>query len=533
MRKPDRATGAEHVMGTKGGLMSIGNIVARNARLFPDREALVYEGIRTSWSRLNERVNRLADAFLSMGLEKGDKVAMLSENVPAVVEANYALAKIGVVFFPVKTRLFPEDIRHLIGLSDAKVLVFHEELVPLVDRIMADLTKVETFIQVGGETHGYAVDYEEFLQHGKSREPDVEVSADDLYIFLCTGGTTGVSKLAMLTHANAMWAVYATIASMHLTEKDVGLQVLPLFHVIINNCLNSLMAAGAKVVLQHRFDAVEYMRNLQEEKVTVAMVVPPFLFSWIMAVPEAIAYDVTHVRAFATAAATFPKGLKESVRKYMPKADMFYSYGLTEASGGNVTLLPPSRQFDKDGSIGVVHAVLDYRIVDEEGKPVGKGDAGELLLKGPSVVPGYYRREDETKITFRDGWLHTGDVVREDEEGFLYFVDRSKDMIKTGGENVFAKEVEDALLSHPKIQEAAVFGLPDPKWGEKIHGAVVLKPGQHGTEAEFLAYAREKLPGYKRPKVLWILDDLPRNPSGKVLKYKLREIDEGEGGSRR
>jgi len=508
--------------------MSIGNIVSRNAMRFPDREALVYEDVRYTWTQLNERVNRLADAFLSMGLQKGEKVAMLSENVPAMVEANYALAKIGVVFFPVKTRLFPVDVQHLINLSDARVLLFHEEFTPMVDQIVADLTKIKSFIQIGGKTQRYAVDYEEFLSHGRPREPEVDVSSDDPYIFLCTGGTTGVSKLAMLTHANALWAVYTTIGHMNLTEKDVGLQVLPLFHVIINNCLNSLMAAGAKVVLQHRFDAVEYMRNVHEEKVTVALVVPPFLFSWIMAVPEAIAYDITHVRAFATAAATFPKSLKESVREYMPKADIFYSYGLTEASGGTVTVLPPSRQFDKDGSIGVVSTILDYRIVDGEGTPVQKGEAGELLLKGPCVVPGYYRREDETRITFEDGWLHTGDVVREDEDGFLFFVDRRKDMIKTGGENVFAKEVEDALLTHEKIQEVAVFGLPDPKWGEKIHAAVVLKPGENATEGEILSFAREKLPGYKRPKVVSLVKELPRNPSGKVLKYKLRAgLDEG------
>jgi len=508
--------------------MSIGNIVSRNAMRFPDREALVYEDVRYTWTQLNERVNRLADAFLSMGLQKGEKVAMLSENVPAMVEANYALAKIGVVFFPVKTRLFPVDVQHLINLSDARVLLFHEEFTPMVDQIVADLTKIKSFIQIGGKTQRYAVDYEEFLSHGRPREPEVDVSSDDPYIFLCTGGTTGVSKLAMLTHATALWAVYTTIGHMNLTEKDVGLQVLPLFHVIINNCLNSLMAAGAKVVLQHRFDAVEYMRNVHEEKVTVALVVPPFLFSWIMAVPEAIAYDITHVRAFATAAATFPKSLKESVREYMPKADIFYSYGLTEASGGTVTVLPPSRQFDKDGSIGVVSTILDYRIVDGEGTPVQKGEAGELLLKGPCVVPGYYRREDETRITFEDGWLHTGDVVREDEDGFLFFVDRRKDMIKTGGENVFAKEVEDALLTHEKIQEVAVFGLPDPKWGEKIHAAVVLKPGENATEGEILSFAREKLPGYKRPKVVSLVKELPRNPSGKVLKYKLRAgLDEG------
>ncbi len=503
--------------------MSIGNIVSRNAINYPNKEALVYEDLRYTWSQLNERVNRLANSLLSLGLQKGEKVALLSENVPAMVEANYALAKIGVVYFPVKTRLFPADISYLVDLSDAGVLIFHGDYASMVNDIKDKLPKIKTYIQIGGDLQDYAVEYEEFLNRGDSREPEVEVLSEDLYIFLCTGGTTGVSKLAMLTHANALWAVYTTINTLNLSEKDTGIQVLPLFHVIINNCLNSLMAAGAKVVLQHRFDMVEYMKNVHEEKVTVAMVVPPFLFSWIMSVPEAIAYDVTHVRVFATAAATFPQDLKKDVKKYMPKAEMYYTYGLTESSGGNATVLPPSMMFEKDDSIGVVNPVLSYRIVDDQGKEVGIGEPGELLLKGPSVISGYYKRDDETKITFTDGWLHTGDIVSQDGEGFLYFVDRRKDMIKTGGENVFAKEVEDSLLTHPKVQESAVFGLPDPKWGEKIHAAVVLKPGEQATEDELLAYAKEKLPGYKRPKVIYFLDALPRNPSGKVLKYKMKE----------
>jgi acyl-CoA synthetase (AMP-forming)/AMP-acid ligase II len=503
--------------------MSIGNIVSRNAINYPNKEALVFEDLRYTWSQLNERVNRLANSLLSLGLKKGEKVALLSENVPAMVEANYALAKIGVVYFPVKTRLFPADISYLIDLSDAGVLIFHRDFSPIVNDIKDKLPKVKTYIQIGGDLQDYALDYEEFLNRGDSREPTIEVLSDDLYIFLCTGGTTGVSKLAMLTHANALWAVYTTINTLNLSEKDTGLQVLPLFHVIINNCLNSLMAAGAKVVLQHRFDMVEYMKNVHEEKVTVAMVVPPFLFSWIMSVPEAIAYDVTHVRVFATAAATFPNDLKKDVQRYMPNAEMYYTYGLTESSGGNATVLLPSMMFDKDDSIGVINPILSYKLVDDQGKEVGIGEPGELLLKGPSVISGYYKREDETKITFTDGWLHTGDIVSQDGEGFLYFVDRRKDMIKTGGENVFAKEVEDALLTHPKVQESAVFGLPDPKWGEKIHAAVVLKPGEQATEDELLAYAKEKLPGYKRPKVIYFLDTLPRNPSGKVLKYKMKE----------
>ena len=503
--------------------MTIGNIVARNAVRYPDKEALIFEDVRLTWKDLNDRVNRLADAFLSLGLKKGDKVAMLSENVPAMVETNYALAKIGVVYFPVKTRLLPPDIAHLIDLSDAKALLFHPDFAEMVTGFKGDLKKVDTYIQIGGKTAKFAKDYEKFLKKGKPKEPEADVSPDDLYIFLCTGGTTGVSKLAMLTHANSLWAVYTTIEALKITTDDIGLQVLPLFHVIIDNCLNSLMAAGATVVLQHRFDPVEYMKNLSEEKVTVAMVVPPFLFNWIMGVPEAIAYDVTHVKTFVTAAATFPNDLKKEVQKYMPNASLYYSYGLTESSGGNATVLPPSHMFDKEGSIGAVNTVLDYRIVDDTGKDVKQGEPGELLLRGPSVITGYYKRDDETKETFRDGWLYTGDIVREDTDRFLYFVDRRKDMIKTGGENVFAKEVEDALISHAKVQEAAVFGLPDDTWGEKIHAAVVLHPGQEATEDELMAYAKEKLPGYKRPKVIYFLDMLPRNPSGKVLKYKMKD----------
>jgi acyl-CoA synthetase (AMP-forming)/AMP-acid ligase II len=503
--------------------MTIGNIISRNAMMMPKKEAFVFEDIRYTWTQLNDRVNKLANSFLSLGLKKGDKVALLSENIPAMVEVNYALAKIGVVYFPVKTRLFAENIGQLIDLSDAKVLIVHEEFIGMVDEIRDKLPKVKTYLQVGGQLKDYAEDYEKFLKKGDPKEPDVEVLPDDYYIFLCTGGTTGTSKLAMLTHMNALMAAYTTINTLNLTENDVGIQVLPLFHVIINNCLNSLMAAGAKVVLQHRFDPVVYMKNLHDEKVNIAMVVPPFLFNWIMGVPEAIAYDVSHVRIFATAAATFPEDLKKEVKKYMPKAEMYYTYGLTEASGGNVTVLEPNMIFEKEGSIGIVNTALNYKIVDTKGNEVGVGDPGELLVKGPSVIGGYYKRDDETKETFIDGWLHTGDIVSKDKDGFLYFVDRRKDMIKTGGENVFAKEVEDAILTHPKVQEVAVFGLPDEKWGEKIHAAVVLHPEKDATEDELLAYAKEKLPGYKRPKVIYFLDALPRNPSGKVLKYQMKD----------
>ena len=508
--------------------MSIGNIISRNAAQYPDKEAMVFLENRYTWAQLNERVNRLANAFLSLGLVKGDKVALWSENVPAMVEANYALAKIGVVYFPVLSRLLPQDIGHLVDLSDAKVMVFNGTVAEAVSGLRPGLPKVETYIQIGGDTVDFALDFEEFLSRGESREPGIEVNPDDNYIFLCTGGTTGISKIAVLTHANAMWAVYTTINTMNLTEKDVGIQVLPLFHVIINNCLNSLMAAGAKVILQPGFDPVKYMKDMHEEKVTVAMVVPPFLFNWIQAFPEAMAFDQSHVRAFATAAATFPTDLKHEVKTHFPNAEFYYTYGLTESSGGNATVLDPAMMFKKDGAIGVVNPVLNYRIVNPEGREAQVGEAGELLLKGPSVISGYYKRDDETAKTFVDGWLHTGDVVKSDEDGFLYFVDRLKEMIKTGGENVFAKEVEDALLTHPQVQEVGVFGLPDETWGEKIHAAVVLKPGETASEGDLIAYAKEKLPGFKCPKVVFLMDALPRNPSGKVLKYKLKEsFDQG------
>ena len=503
--------------------MSIGNIVARNAFQYPDREALVFGSDRFTWRELNARVNRLADAFLSLGFKKGDKVALLSENTPACVEANYALAKIGVAYFPVLSRLMPGDIQYLLDLSDAKALIFHDSFGQMVDEIKSGLPQVAHFIQIGGQTRDYAVAYEDFLSQGRDREPEVQVNPDDDYIFLCTGGTTGVSKIAMVTHENALWAVYTTINAMNLTEKDTGIQVLPLFHVIINNCLNSLMAAGARVILEPGFDPVRYMKNIHEEKVTVAMVVPPFLFSWIAAFPEAMAYDMGHVRAFATAAATFPTDLKDQVRSHFKNADIYYTYGLTESSGGNATVLDPARVFEKEGSIGVVNPVLSFRIVDEFGHDAPLGAPGELLLKGPSVIKGYYKREDETRLTFVDGWLHTGDVVSRDEEGFIYFVDRKKEMIKTGGENVFAKEVEDALLNHPQVQEVGVFGLPDEKWGEKIHAAVVLKPNEELSVQELMAFAKEHLPGFKCPKEIYFIPVLPRNPSGKVLKYKLKE----------
>ena len=503
--------------------MTIGKILSRNAIQYAHREALVFEDQRYTWKQLNERVNRLANALVSLGLEKGDKVALISENNPACVETNYALAKIGVAYFPVLSRLLPKDIASLVDLSDAKALIFHEGFASMVDEIRFRLPRVKTFLQVGGDTKDYALDYDGFLSTGKSDEPEVCVNPDDPYIFLCTGGTTGISKIAVLSHANALWAVYTTINAMNITERDTGIQVLPLFHVIINNGLNSFMAAGARVVLEPRFDAARFMERIYKEKVTVVQVVPPFLFSWIAAIPEAMAWDMSHVRVFCTAAASFPEDLRHAVRNHFKNADIYYTYGLTETSGGNATVLDPMLTFEKKDSIGIVNPVLEYRVVDEKNRDVGPGNPGELIFKGPSVISGYYRREEETRKTFVEGWLHTGDVVSRDDQGFLYFEGRSKDMIKTGGENVFAKEVEDALLEHPDIQEVAVIGVPDEKWGEKIHAAVVAKPGKGLNEETVLTFAKEKLPGFKCPKAVMLVPVLPRNPSGKVLKYKLTE----------
>lgn len=503
--------------------MNIGNIPRRNAIQSPDKTALIFEDQRWTWREFNTRVNKLSNALAGLGLKKGDKVSILTENVPAIVEANYACAKQGIIFFPVMSRLAPPDIRYLVDLSDASVLIYHPAFAAAVEGMKPELPNVKDYIQIGGEVPAGVTAYEDFLQSGSEAEPKVEVLPDDIYCFLCTGGTTGVSKLAMGSHLNALSAIYSTINALSITPEDVGIQVLPLFHVIQNNCLHPLLAAGATVVLQGGFDPVAYMKAIEEEKVTLVIVVPPFLFGWIMSVPEAMACDATSVRAFATAAATFPEELKQVVLQKMPNARLFYTYGLTESSGGNATVLNHDNNFRKPGSIGVVNPLMAYRIVRDTGEEAVVGEIGELLLKGPAIIKGYYKREDETEKTFTGGWLHTGDIVKEDEDGFLYFVDRLKDMIKTGGENVFAKEVEDALLLHPKVAEAAVFGLPDPQWGEKIHAALVLQPGESATEEEIMEFCRENLPGFKRPKVVFFVDVLPRNPSGKVLKHVLRE----------
>ncbi len=501
----------------------IGNIPRRNAIQYPDKTALVFEDQRWTWKELNARINKLSSALAGAGLKKGDKVAVLTENVPAIVEANYACAKQGIIYFPVMSRLAPGDIRDLIDHSDASALIYHPDFKAVVEGMGPKLPKVKEYIQIGGEVRAGVTDYEDFLQSGGEAEPVVEVLPDDPYCFLCTGGTTGVSKLAAGSHMNALCAIYTTINALSIRPEDVGIQVLPLFHVIQNNCLHPLMAAGATVILQQRFDPVTYMKAIEEEKVTLVIVVPPFLFGWIMSVPEAMAFDASSVRAFATAAATFPDELKQAVLRKMPNARLFYTYGLTESSGGNATVLNHENNFRKPDSIGVVNPLMDYRIVNDAGQDAAAGEIGELLLKGPAIIKGYYRREDETDKAFSEGWLHTGDIVKQDEEGFLYFVDRLKDMIKTGGENVFAKEVEDALLLHPKVAEAAVFGLPDPKWGEKSHAAVVLQPGQEATVEELMEFCRENLPGFKRPKVIVFVETLPRNPSGKVMKHLLRE----------
>lgn len=443
-------------------------------------------------------------------------MVLITENCIEMIEVIYATAKLGAISYPINTRLSVDTIKQLVAFSAAKMIIFHENLLPVVQQIKQDLQLY--WIVIGNKSGQYKT-YGEFISNASIQEPQADVSEDDTFVLFGTGGTTGLPKLVALTHKASITNAMNMICDYGFAPTDVGLQALPLYHVVFNTLLLPFMFVGATVVLTDIFDPDEILRKVEEEKITIFSIVPPMLLNrFEQFVPK---YDLSSVKYFITAAASFPAELKKKAQVFFKNAVLGYSYGLTEMGGGNVTILGPDCQFTKDGSIGVVTKNLEWRVVSEKGLDVNSGEIGELILRGPTIMMGYYKNGKETSETVQEDWLYTGDLVRQDEEGYIYLIDRRKNMIKSGGENVYAKLVEDYLINFDKVADAAVVGLPDADWGEKVVAVIVPEKGSDLTEEELMKYCKAGLARFEVPKIIEFVVELPRNPSGKVLKHVL------------
>jgi fatty-acyl-CoA synthase len=515
----------EEALGRK---LLLGELIARNARKFPDREAVIYGDTRLTYREFNARINRLAHALMDMGIKKGEKVAILLFNCNQYLEAYLALGKIGAIAVPLNFRLHTEELTYIINDADAVAFILGEAFVDTFRGIQKDFPKVRQYISLTEKPVEGMLHFETLLQKYPDDEPLVLVEEDDPAFIMYTAGTTGRPKGSVLTHKNQvmMW----TLASLEVSrEPDIGdmslwraCAVPPMFHIASFGICLAYLLYGATVVLPTEvFNPMEVMQLLEREKCDAALLIPA-MANFMLQMPNLDQYDTSSLKAWFSGASILPSDLRRRIAKAFPHVRIFDCFGQTETSG-IVSILRASDAERKLASVGRGLGLVEIRVVDDQDRDVPLGEVGEAVYRGPNIMKEYYNDPKATAAAFRNGWFHSGDLVRQDEEGFIYVVDRKKDMIVSGGENIYPAEIEEVLYKHPKILEAAVIGVHDEQWGENVKAIVVTKPGETLTEEEVIDFCKGHLASYKKPLSVDFIDALPRNPAMKVLKTALRE----------
>jgi fatty-acyl-CoA synthase len=497
---------------------NVGLWTARVARRTPGRAAIEWGGRAVTYAELDGRAALAAGALAALGVVPGDRVAALSGNRPELAELLFACARLGAIFVPISPRLAVPEVAFQLGDADPRVLVHDPERATLAAAALRAAAPPSAAPGPAPLSLGEDGGYEEALAAASPLEPQ-DVSPEDPLAIFYTSGTTGRPKGVVLTHGAFFWANLNMLLALDLSADERSLVVLPMFHVGGWN-VNTLAVwwKGGTVVLEPSFDAGRALA-LIDAGVTSMMGVPTVY--QMMAEHEAFeATDFSRVRALVCGGAPLPVAL---IRRYAARRVRFVQgYGLTEA-GPNCLLLPPEDAERKAGAAGRPYVFTDVRLVDPEGREVGPGGVGEVVVRGPSVMKEYWRLPEETARALRDGWLHTGDLGRLDEEGDIWIVDRLKDLYISGGENVSPAEVEAVLCAHPAVAEAAVIGVPDERWGEVGRAVVVLRPGAAASAEELRAFCAERLARFKIPASVVFADALPRNPTGKLLKAEIRQ----------
>ncbi|GAA4617273.1 acyl-CoA synthetase [Saccharopolyspora hordei] len=487
----------------------------RRARLSSDTIALVFRGHATTYRELDDRVTRLAHGLRSLGVGRGDRVALLSTNHPAYLEALFAAGLLGAVFVPLNARLTAPEVEYAVQDSGAAVLI-HSAALGDVARSAAGAA---TRVVLDGAEPG-TVGYEELIATGDTSRIDDPVSHDDPCFIMYTSGTTGRPKGVVLTHGNLVFSVMNAVIDLDLDSHEVALVCAPLFHTAALDVVAlPTILKGGTVVIEEGFDAGRVLQVLERERVTYTFGVPTMCDA-LSAHPAWETTDLSAIKRVIVAAAPVPP---RTLRTFTARGiKICQGYGLTETGPGALILTPDDVE-RKLGTAGVPHFFTDVRIVDPDGRPVGPGERGEIQICGPNVMREYWNRPDATAEAFTDGrWFRSGDVGVADEDGFVTIVDRIKDVIISGGENVYPAEVEAAVLEMPGITECAVFGVPDEKWGEVGCAAVALEDGHDLDHDQLVAFLEPRLAKYKIPKSLVVLDAIPRNATGKIRKDELR-----------
>ena len=500
--------------------IGLGNWFSRRTIQTPDRPALTFEGVTRSFAEMQDGIDRLASALKAAGLCRGDRIGFLGLNQPAFFDLLFAAARLGAIFVPLNYRLTGPELDYIINDAGLHTLVVDGPHRPIIDGIRTALS-CRLYLSADGAAPGWEP-VSEFIGNAAPL-PDGEPTApDDIAVIMYTSGTTGRPKGVMLTHGNLWWANVNAMLGGDFSEHDVSVVMAPLFHIGGMNT-NALVTwqKGGRVILHRSFDAARFLADVARFRVTGTFAVPAMLL-FISQHPDFAEADLSSLRLIVCGGAPAPEPLLRLYNK--AGIPLSQGYGLTETAPSG-TYLGSDFALAKLGSAGRAAFFVDLRIVGEDGRtPLAAGERGEVIMRGPHIMRGYWNKPEATAAAIDpEGWFHTGDIGTLDDDGFLYICDRLKDMIISGGENIYPAEVETVLYAHPAIAEIAVLGQPCEKWGESVTAVAVLKPGYSLDLDELRGWATERLARYKLPSRLELIAALPRNPAGKVLKFELRD----------
>lgn len=498
--------------------MLLSDIVRQHAANQPEHIVTVFQGVETSYEQMLRNCERLGGYFHREGLVQGDVVALLVNNSDSYVMCYFACQMAGLIVLPINTRLAPPEIEYILQHSEARLLVYEQELSSMVEQLIPRVPALQHFVHIGEGGGGFELS--EAIKLG-GEIPMLQQEEDDTAVIFYTSGTTGKPKGVMLTHRNCVSVASMWNEALALRSDDRVMIVAPLFHCAAAHVfMLPTMYAGGTLIIEPGFHPEQAIESIQAHDVSIFFGVPA-MYMILLSMPKMESLQAPHLRKFMYGAAPMPYELIRRIKQLFPHIEVQNLYGQTENSPGTSTL-GDEHALSKAGSVGRPLPRCEVRIVDEEGNDVPTGQVGEIVIKGSHVMKGYLKNPEATALTLRDGWLFSGDLGKFDDEGFLYIVDRKKDMLIRGGENIYPIEVEEVLYQMPEVLEAAVVGIPHEVYGEVPKACVVARPDSFLTEEQVLVFCQERLAKYKVPAVVEFVDVLPRNASGKVLKTVLR-----------
>jgi len=511
--------------------MNIVDLVEKNARLYPDE--IAYVEIRPvskvrkdiSWIQFHEQTNRIANIFLDKGIEKGRSVLLLGKNAISWLVAYFAVLKTGAWIVPLNFRFTEDDILYCAAVAEPIAFIFDETLEKKIEKIRQSVSSIKHYFSINqGPLEGIEP-LEKLLEEGSADSPESSLRNDDSCALYFTSGTTGDPKPVLLTHANFMCIAAGEAVNNNIKHTDCFLMMPPLYHLAIGRLLGVLIQGGRTVLLTEKIAPGYILESIDKERISLLFLLVPWALDLLESLDKGENskddYDLKSWRRTVMGAQAVPPSVVHRLKEYFPKIPYSTVYGLSESGGPGIIYLGVENE-QKIGAIGKANMLWDARIVDRDGRDVKQGDVGELIVKGNGVMREYYKNPELTAQSIREGWLYTGDLAKMDDDGFIFLVDRKKDIVICGGENIFPIEVEEIIRQHQKVYDVAVIGTPDERLGEIVTAVIQLKSGKSLSHEEINAFCEEKLPRYKRPRSI-IFDTVPRSATGKIEKPKLRK----------